>query len=76
MAFAAGGDVAGPWAALEGRTFLVDQLDDISREGAPARVSTGDVARAGETIVILRSVHPERVFAYVTDVEATLLGSP
>ncbi len=43
-AFASGVDAAGPWAALEARTFLVDQLDDISREGAPARVSTDDVA--------------------------------
>jgi acyl-CoA synthetase (AMP-forming)/AMP-acid ligase II/acyl carrier protein len=43
-AFASGVDAAGPWAALEARTFLLDQLDDISREGAPARVSTDDVA--------------------------------
>jgi acyl-CoA synthetase (AMP-forming)/AMP-acid ligase II/acyl carrier protein len=29
------------WTALKPRTFLIDQLDDISREGTPARV-TGD----------------------------------
>lgn len=37
-------DDPGPWTALEQRTFLVDQLDDISREGAPARVGADDVA--------------------------------
>jgi acyl-CoA synthetase (AMP-forming)/AMP-acid ligase II len=42
--FASGGGDAGSWASLEPRTFLVDQLDDISREGVPARVSTDDVA--------------------------------
>jgi len=32
------------WTALKPRTFLVDQLDDISREGIPARVTREDVA--------------------------------
>jgi acyl-CoA synthetase (AMP-forming)/AMP-acid ligase II/acyl carrier protein len=32
------------WSALEARTFLIDQLDDISREGGPARVVPGDTA--------------------------------
>jgi len=32
------------WTALKPRTFLVDQLDDISREGTPARVTPDDVA--------------------------------
>jgi acyl-CoA synthetase (AMP-forming)/AMP-acid ligase II/acyl carrier protein len=32
------------WAPLQARTFLVDQLDDISREGAAAKLSTDDVA--------------------------------
>jgi acyl-CoA synthetase (AMP-forming)/AMP-acid ligase II/acyl carrier protein len=27
------------WAALEPRTFLIDQLDDVSRQGTPARVA-------------------------------------
>jgi acyl-CoA synthetase (AMP-forming)/AMP-acid ligase II/acyl carrier protein len=42
--FASGDGDAGSWASLEPRTFLVDQLDDISREGVPAKVSTDDVA--------------------------------
>jgi len=42
--FASGVGAAGPWASLEARTFLVDQLDDISREGVPATVSMDDVA--------------------------------
>lgn len=32
------------WTALKPRTFLVDQLDDISREGTPARVTTDQTA--------------------------------
>ena len=32
------------WTALKPRTFLVDQLDDISREGTPARVTPDNVA--------------------------------
>ena len=32
------------WQALQARTFLVDQLDDISREGTPAQVATDQTA--------------------------------
>ena len=32
------------WRALQARTFLVDQLDDISREGTPAKVTTDQTA--------------------------------
>ena len=32
------------WQALQARTFLVDQLDDISREGTPAQVTTDQTA--------------------------------
>lgn len=32
------------WTALKPRTFLVEQLDDISTEGVPARVTAGDTA--------------------------------
>jgi acyl-CoA synthetase (AMP-forming)/AMP-acid ligase II/acyl carrier protein len=32
------------WTALKPRTFLVDQLDDISRAGTPARVTADDTA--------------------------------
>jgi len=32
------------WTALKPRTFLVDQLDDISREGTPAKVTTDQTA--------------------------------
>ena len=42
FAAAQGEDAA--WAALERRTFLVDQLDDISREGVPARVTPEQTA--------------------------------
>ncbi|MGB5102695.1 MAG: AMP-binding protein, partial [Steroidobacteraceae bacterium] len=42
--FAAALDGPGAWTALEQRTFLVDQLDDISREGSPASVNADDVA--------------------------------
>ena len=27
------------WSTIDRRTFLIDQLDDISREGAPARLA-------------------------------------
>jgi acyl-CoA synthetase (AMP-forming)/AMP-acid ligase II/acyl carrier protein len=32
------------WTALKPRTFLVDQLDDISREGTPAKVTSDQTA--------------------------------
>ncbi len=32
------------WTALKPRTFLIDQLDDISREGTPARLASADTA--------------------------------
>ena len=32
------------WTALRPRTFLIDQLDDISREGTPARLASADTA--------------------------------
>jgi acyl-CoA synthetase (AMP-forming)/AMP-acid ligase II/acyl carrier protein len=32
------------WAALKPRTFLIDQLDDISREGKPARATSDQTA--------------------------------
>jgi acyl-CoA synthetase (AMP-forming)/AMP-acid ligase II/aryl carrier-like protein len=32
------------WAKLEKRTFLIDQLDDISREGTPARIAPEQTA--------------------------------
>ena len=32
------------WTALKPRTFLVDQLDDISREGTPARIAADQTA--------------------------------
>jgi acyl-CoA synthetase (AMP-forming)/AMP-acid ligase II/acyl carrier protein len=32
------------WTALKPRTFLVDQLDDISREGTPARITSDQTA--------------------------------
>lgn len=32
------------WTALKPRTFLVDQLDDISREGTPARITADQTA--------------------------------
>jgi acyl-CoA synthetase (AMP-forming)/AMP-acid ligase II len=43
-AFAGEVGAAGPWATLAARTFLVDQLEDISREGVPAAVSKDDTA--------------------------------
>ncbi len=42
--FAATLDDAAAWTALEPRVFLVEQLDDISREGTPARLAAGDLA--------------------------------
>lgn len=42
--FAAGSDAAGLWSGLEQRSFLVDQLDDVSREGTVARLSSDDTA--------------------------------
>jgi len=32
------------WTALKPRTFLIDQLEDISKEGTPARLTANDVA--------------------------------
>jgi len=43
-AFATETGEPGAWTSLKPRTFLVDQLDDISREGTPARPSTSDTA--------------------------------
>jgi len=43
-AFAAESVESTVWAALERRTFLIDELDDVSREGAPARVRPEDIA--------------------------------
>jgi acyl-CoA synthetase (AMP-forming)/AMP-acid ligase II len=43
-AFAESQGTADVWNALERRTFLIDQLDDVSREGTPARVGTDQTA--------------------------------
>jgi acyl-CoA synthetase (AMP-forming)/AMP-acid ligase II/acyl carrier protein len=43
-AFAATQGEPEAWTALKPRTFLVDQLDDISREGKPALVTTDQTA--------------------------------
>jgi len=43
-AFAADIGESTVWAALERRTFMIDELDDVSREGAPARVRPEDIA--------------------------------
>jgi acyl-CoA synthetase (AMP-forming)/AMP-acid ligase II/acyl carrier protein len=43
-AFAGGLPEPGPWSELASRSFLVDQLDDISREGKPTRVSPDQTA--------------------------------
>jgi acyl-CoA synthetase (AMP-forming)/AMP-acid ligase II len=43
-AFATGIGDSTTWPALEARSFLIDDLDDVSREGAPARVSPDDTA--------------------------------
>jgi len=32
------------WTTLQARTFLIDQLDDISRAGTPARLASADTA--------------------------------
>ncbi len=42
--FAAGLGDGNAWRALEARSFVVDQLDDISREGTPAKLAADDVA--------------------------------
>ena len=42
--FAADSGESTVWSSLERRTFLIDELDDVSREGAPARVGPEDVA--------------------------------
>jgi acyl-CoA synthetase (AMP-forming)/AMP-acid ligase II/acyl carrier protein len=42
--FAAAQGESTTWATLERRSFLIDQLDDISREGAPARVTPEQTA--------------------------------
>jgi acyl-CoA synthetase (AMP-forming)/AMP-acid ligase II/aryl carrier-like protein len=43
-AFAGPGGQHDTWAALEARTFLVDMLDDVSREGRPVPASPGQTA--------------------------------
>ena len=43
-AFAAGLPEQGSWTELASRCFMVDQLDDISREGTPARVTADQTA--------------------------------
>jgi acyl-CoA synthetase (AMP-forming)/AMP-acid ligase II/acyl carrier protein len=43
-AFASSLGEAEPWTSLNARSFVVDQLDDISREGTPAKLSKDDVA--------------------------------
>ena len=43
-AFAASHGEPETWTALERRTFLIDQLDDISREGVPARITADQTA--------------------------------
>ena len=43
-AFAATSGEPEAWSALKPRTFLIDQLDDISREGTPARVTADQTA--------------------------------
>lgn len=43
-AFAAGSPESGLWSELAARSFLIDQLDDISREGRPARPSPDQTA--------------------------------
>ena len=42
--FATGLGGGEPWTSLAARTFTVDQLDDISREGTPAKLSPDRVA--------------------------------
>ncbi|MCU0258361.1 MAG: non-ribosomal peptide synthetase, partial [Solirubrobacteraceae bacterium] len=43
-AFAAEQGETGLWAGIERRSFLVDQLDDVSRAGTPARVAPEQTA--------------------------------
>jgi len=43
-AFAAEQGETGLWSTIERRTFLIDQLDDISREGTPARLAPEQTA--------------------------------
>jgi acyl-CoA synthetase (AMP-forming)/AMP-acid ligase II/acyl carrier protein len=43
-AFASGAGAERTWSTLQSRAFLVDQLDDISREGVRARVERDDAA--------------------------------
>jgi acyl-CoA synthetase (AMP-forming)/AMP-acid ligase II/acyl carrier protein len=43
-AYGAASEEAATWSALEKRTFLVDQLDDVSKPGEPARVTPEDIA--------------------------------
>ena len=43
-AFASEAGDSTTWAALAARTFLIEQLDDVSRPGAPARVRPEDTA--------------------------------
>jgi acyl-CoA synthetase (AMP-forming)/AMP-acid ligase II/acyl carrier protein len=43
-AFAAAQGDSATWATLERRSFLIDQLDDISREGVPARLTPEQTA--------------------------------
>ena len=43
-AFAGSLPEQGSWAELASRCFMVDQLDDISREGTPARVTADQTA--------------------------------
>jgi len=43
-AYGEGSEEAPAWQALDKRTFLLDELDDVSKPGQPARVSSGDTA--------------------------------
>jgi acyl-CoA synthetase (AMP-forming)/AMP-acid ligase II/acyl carrier protein len=43
-AYAATSDESAAWAALDPRTFLIDQLEDVSRPGEPAQVRADDTA--------------------------------
>ncbi len=43
-AYGAGSEEAATWSALEKRTFLIDQLDDVSKPGEPARFTPDDIA--------------------------------
>ncbi len=43
-AFASEAGDSTTWSALAARTFLIEQLDDVSRAGAPARVRPEDTA--------------------------------